>query len=105
MLIGSGLGAAAGAMAGKALGKKYLGNDYANEAATIMSLLGGAGGALLPFKNGGRITGRKKGKGKIILAHVGEFVLPIGVNPTKAQKSAVEKRKKQSRNKKPNVFV
>ena len=99
VLIGAALGSAAGSMGGRALAKKYLGNDYVNEAATIGGLLGGAAGALTPFKNGGRVTGRKKGKGKIILAHVGEYVLPIGVKPTKSQMSAVASKKRKSTNK------
>jgi len=104
MLIGSGLGAAAGSMAGKALAKKYLGNDYTNEAATIGGLLGGAAGSLLPFATGGVIPGAK-GKPRVILAHNQEYILPIGVKPTKAQKSAVEKRKRMSKQKKVEIFV
>ena len=42
---------------------------------------------------GGRVKGAKKGQAKMIKAHVGEYVLPVGVKPTKAQKSAVSKRK------------
>ncbi len=45
------------------------------------------------LKTGGRVKGAKKGAPKIIKAHVGEYVLPVGVKPTKAQKSAVAKRK------------
>jgi len=104
VLIGAGLGAAAGSMAGRAIGKKYLGDDYANESATIGGLLGGAAGTLLPFATGGLVPGAK-GKPRVILAHNQEYILPIGVKPTKAQKSAVEKRKKQSRQKQINVFV
>ena len=104
VLIGAGLGAAAGTMAGKALAKKYLGNDYTNEASTIGGLIGGAAGSLLPFSCGGVVPG-PKGKPRVILAHNQEYILPIGVKPTKAQKSAVEKRKKQSKQKQMNLFV
>ena len=49
-------------------------------------------GAAIPvFKNGGRVKGAR-GRPKIIQAHVGEYVLPVGVKPTKAQKSAVAKK-------------
>ncbi len=40
------------------------------------------------FKNGGKVKGAR-GRRKIIQAHVGEYVLPVGVKPTKAQKTAV----------------
>ena len=42
---------------------------------------------------GGRVKGVKKGAPKMIKAHVGEFVLPGGVAPTKVQKAAGAKRK------------
>jgi hypothetical protein len=48
------------------------------------------------FKNGGKVKGTR-GKPKIIQAHVGEYVLPVGVKPTKAQKSAVAKRKAKAK--------
>lgn len=49
--------------------------------------LGGFGGALLPFKKGGKI--KKTGPAYM---HSGEFVLPKGVKPTKKQVSRVRKR-------------
>lgn len=51
--------------------------------------VGGSLGSLLPFKKGGRV--KKTGP---IYAHAGEFVLPKGVPPTKAQKAKVAKGKK-----------
>ena len=45
------------------------------------------------LKTGGHVRGRKKGAPKLIKAHVGEYVLPVGIKPTKAQKTAVTKRK------------
>ena len=48
------------------------------------------------FKNGGRVKGAR-GRPKIIQAHVGEYVLPVGVKPTKAQKSAVAKKHARAR--------
>ena len=102
-LIGNQIGSSIGHMAGTYLGKK-LGDDYKGQTALIGSTLGGLAGGLLPFKNGGKVPG-KKGKPKIILAHSGEWVLPNDVNPTKHQRSLIEKRKKQKREKKVELFV
>ena len=60
----------------------------------IGSAAGGvAGGALEPFKHGGRVKG-KKGAPRKAIVHGGEYVLPVGVKPTAAQKKAVAQRKK-----------
>jgi hypothetical protein len=48
------------------------------------------------FKNGGRVSG-KKNKGKLAVVHGGEFILPVGVAPTKSQKSAVAKKKARAK--------
>ena len=48
------------------------------------------------FKNGGRVKG-KRGKARIAQVHSGEYILPVGVAPTKAQKSAVAKRHAKSK--------
>jgi hypothetical protein len=69
-------GKAAGAVLGKAAA------TYAMEAAP----------ALLAFKTGGRVPG-KKGKAIKIVAHSGEYILPLNVKPTKAQKAVVRKNK------------
>ena len=50
----------------------------------------------MPFKTGGRISG-KKGQAIRIIAHSGEYVLPIGVKPTKNQKAEVAKRKAKAK--------
>ena len=50
--------------------------------------LGSFLGGLTGFKKGGRVT--KTGIAKL---HKGEYVLPVGVAPTKAQKAKVEKGK------------
>lgn len=50
--------------------------------------LGSALGGLSGFKNGGRV--KRTGKA---LVHKGEYVLPVGVAPTKAQKAKVAKKK------------
>ena len=102
--IGATLGKSIGDMAGTYIGKKYLGDDYKGQTALIGSSLGGLAGSLLPFKNGGKIPG-KKNSPKIILAHSGEFILPTDISPTKHQRSLIEKRKKQKREKKVELFV
>ena len=48
------------------------------------------------FRNGGRVSG-KKNKGKLAVVHGGEFILPVGVAPTKSQKSAVAKKKSRAK--------
>ncbi len=68
--------------------------------AGIGSVLGPAAGnalieaapALLAFKTGGRIPG-KKGKKILILAHSGEYILPCNSSPTKKQQLVVKKNK------------
>ena len=55
-----------------------------------------AASAIQSLKTGGRVKGKKKGSPKIIKAHVGEYILPVGVKPTKAQKTAVAKRKSKA---------
>jgi hypothetical protein len=102
-ILGQALGSSTGHMLGTYIGKK-LGDDYKGSAASIGSAVGGFAGNLLPFKNGGKIPG-VKGKPKIILAHSGEFILPVGVPPTKQQQSAIEKRKKVRKEKIGQYFV
>ena len=50
--------------------------------------LGSALGGLTGFKNGGRV--KRTGKA---LIHKGEWVLPVGVPPTKSQKAKIAKKK------------
>lgn len=102
--VGATIGTALGNMAGTYIGKKFLGDDYKGQSAVIGSTLGGLGGALLPFKNGGKVPG-PRGKPKIILAHSGEFILPVDIPPTKEQRSLIEKRKRKKREKKVELFV
>ena len=63
----------------------------------IGSTLGREGGelfgSLLPFRTGGKVPGAHY-QPVPILAHGQEFVLPYGVRPTKSQKKAVAKRKR-----------
>jgi hypothetical protein len=76
-LIGSGLGSVAG---------RYFGGNDASQNAG--GTIGGALGGLLPFRRGGKVPGAK-GKPRAILAHGGEWVLPVSVKPTKAQKAKI----------------
>jgi len=64
----------------------------------IGSVAGRILGGMLPFATGGRVPG-KKGAPRKILAHGGEYVLPAGVEPTKTQKEAVAKNKREKKSK------
>ena len=75
------VGGAAGSVLGKAAGTALL--EY--------------GPALLAFKTGGRVPG-KKGKALKILAHGGEYVLPMNVKPTKKQIAVVRKKNLKKNN-------
>ncbi len=85
------LGSAVGSFAGGKIGRQIAGKT----GHAIGRVIGGVAGGLMPYKNGGMVKG-KRGKPVQILAHSGEFVLPIGVKPTKHQKAQVAKRKKKA---------
>ena len=85
------IGSAVGSFAGSKLGKHFGGKKGEH----IGKVIGAAAGGLLPYKNGGVVKGPKKGKAVKIIAHTGEYILPVGVNPTKKQKAQVAKRKKE----------
>ena len=87
-----------GGLLGKGLG--HIGEGIFGKTAGIngAELGGGLGEALLPFKNGGAVGG-KRGKAKVILAHGGEYVLPVNAKPTKAQKAIVARNKKNAKKK------
>lgn len=91
-----------GKQGGKALGKMIGGKQGAKIGASLGKMGGKAVSGLvaketgLKFKTGGRVPG-KKGAPKKAVVHGGEYVLPIGVKPTKAQKSAVAKRKAKAK--------
>jgi hypothetical protein len=53
----------------------------------------GSLGSLVPFKKGGAV-GKRNVKA---LLHAGEYVLPKGVKPTKAQRKAVADKKKKGK--------
>jgi len=82
--IGGGLGSALGGAAGSLIGEK-------NAGSAIGGALGRIGGGLLPFKNGGKVPG-KRGKPVKAMLHGGEVVLPVGVKPTKKQIDAIRKK-------------
>lgn len=80
-LLGGIAGGLIGGKKGRAIGSK-IGGD--------LGKIGGglAGASLTAFKKGGRV--KKTG---LALVHAGEFVLPKGIAPTKAQKAKVSKGK------------
>jgi hypothetical protein len=63
------------------LGGQYFGGERGRD---VGGTVGSALGSLLPFKKGGRV--KRTGPA---LVHKGEYVLPKGVKPTKAQKDKV----------------
>lgn len=71
-LIGSSLGSIAGAGLGQAVGQKYGGSLGSQVGRDLGRVGGGALGALLPFKQGGRVV-KKTQKA---LLHKGEIVVP-----------------------------
>ena len=78
-ILGNGLGQARG---------QLLAGDRGRQAGGI---IGGALGSLIPeFKRGGKVKG-KKGKPVRAILHGGEYVLPVGVKPTKKQMADVAK--------------
>lgn len=58
-----------------------------------------AAGAALALKTGGRVPGKKNAP-KHAIVHGGEFMLPVGVPPTAAQKKAVAALKSKAKKKK-----
>ena len=95
--IGGEIGKFAGNYLGGAVGNYFGGSKGGDLGKNIGGHAGGIlGGELIPFRNGGRVPGAR-GKPKKILAHGQEYVLPVGVKPTKAQKRAVAYRKSKSK--------
>ena len=76
------------------IGGGFLGNLFGNKDAG--SGIGGILGSLLPFEKGGRVPGRR-GQGVPTLLHGGEYILPAGVKPTKAQMNKVSDKKKKKK--------
>lgn len=78
-----------GKLLGGFLGGKLGGAVGGDKGKMIGSGLGGALGTLVPFKKGGPV--RRKTKA---LLHKGEYVLPKGVKPTKAQLKKMRRKRK-----------
>lgn len=88
-----GFGKDIGRFAGKHLGKfTGINEDLGGQ---IGNAVGPKLGSLIPYKKGGRV--KRTGKA---LVHKGEYVLPKGVKPTKAQIKKVLKGKKKKVSKK-----
>lgn len=84
-MIGKSLGGVAGGIAGGLIG----GKKGRKIGAKLGGDLGGVAGATMTgFKKGGRVK-----KTQVALVHAGEYVLPKGVKPTKAQVNKVNKGK------------
>ena len=79
-ILGNGLGQ---------LGGQYFGGDEGRRVGgAIGSAIGGS--SLIPFKKGGRVKA-PKGRPVPALVHGGEYILPVGVKPTKKQMAEVAK--------------
>ena len=81
-----GIGSQLGGILGGA-GGTYFGGPTGG---AVGSLIGSELGKFLPFKKGGPVPGAV-GRPVKAIVHGGEYVLPAGVKPTKAQKKAVAK--------------
>ena len=87
--IGSGIGKTLDRLAGKK-GRRIV----AKLGGSIGKIGGGiAEASLIPFKNGGRVNAPKNKPVPAIL-HGQEYVLPVGIKPTKAQVQAVAMNKR-----------
>lgn len=82
------LGGIAGSVAGEAIEK-----EIGGVGGKILGGLVSAIGSLNPFFEDGGYVKAKKGRPVRAIVHGGEFILPVGVKPTKRQKDAVKKRK------------
>ena len=75
------------------VGGGLVGGLFGDKGKQVGSNIGGELGSLIPFKHGGAV-GKRNIKAFL---HAGEYVLPAGVKPTKAQKKAVADKKKKGR--------
>lgn len=94
-IIGGAVGNEIGSHLGGFLGSK-VGEKYKNSGSAIGSAIGTFIGSLAPYKTGGLVEG-DKGQPIPILAHGGEYILPIGIRPTNKQMNSVEKIKRKSK--------
>jgi len=96
---GGGLGGSIGSSAARAIARLVKGDERTAHdiggaiGSALGTLGGGVAGMIAPtFKKGGRV--KKTG---LVLAHKGEFVLPVGVPPTKMQVQKVMKRMRMTK--------
>lgn len=96
-VIGAGLGEIAGGYAAHELGSALgLGDVGTAAVSAVGSFLGGALGALLPFKTGGHIKGSRK-TAHLTILHGGEHVLPANAKITKQQEAVIRSNKMKKR--------
>jgi len=97
--VGHSIGQEVGGGLGKALGGKRGESAGRNIGGSLGSVAAPLGAVALGFKHGGQVPG-KKGRPVKAVVHGGEYVLPVGVKPTAAQKKAVSKIKADAKRKK-----
>lgn len=91
-IFGKILGGTAGKLIGGTAGRLLGGKAGAKIGSQLGGQLGSTAGAVLtPYKNGGKVK-----KTEPALVHKGEFVLPVGVAPTKSQVEAVARKKRHN---------
>ena len=97
------VGKSIGQELGGGVGRVFGGKKGESAGRNIGGSLGAVGAPLaaatLAFKKGGRVPG-PTGKPVKAVIHGGEFILPVGVKPTMAQKKAVAKKKADAKKKK-----
>ena len=93
-IFGKAIGRALGSAGGSALGRAIGGKKGAKIGSQLGAMGGDIAGSMVGFKTGGLVKG-KKGKAVRAIVHGGEYVLPVGVKPTKAQRTKVNKLKRK----------
>lgn len=87
------LGEKVGSELGGKVGKYFGGKRGVGVGRSIGGEIGSIAGTVLPtlaFKQGGRVPG-KRGRPRKAIVHGGEYILPVGIKPTMAQKKMVAK--------------
>lgn len=97
------VGKSVGQELGGEVGRVFGGKRGEQAGRNIGGSLGAVGAPLaataLAFKTGGTVPG-KRGRPVKAVVHGGEYILPVGVKPTAAQKKAVAKKKADMKKKK-----
>jgi len=92
-VIGAGLGEIGGGYGGHELGQALgLGDTGSAALSAVGSFLGGALGALLPFKTGGHVKGSRR-TAHLTILHGGEHVLPANAKMTTQQEAVIRSNK------------